>query len=76
MNKHQVRFDDFLLKGLFHKQSANIRQKFAHSFYILCKAYNKINIMKYNYRILDILLDNIPTSKSSGVNFEQYFSLV
>ncbi len=32
--------------------------------------------MKYNYRILDILLDNIPTSESSGVDFEQYFSFV
>jgi hypothetical protein len=29
--------------------------------------------MKYNYRILDILLDNIPTSKTEGVDYEQYF---
>jgi hypothetical protein len=75
-NKHSINFDSFLLKGLFHKQSKNVRQKFTHTFYILCKAYNELGVKKYNYRILDILLQNIPTSKSSGVDFEQYFSFV
>jgi hypothetical protein len=72
MNEYEVKFDDFLRKGLFFAPSPTIRKKFTYSFYILCKAYNKLNIMKYNYRILDILLEKIP-SKSAGVDYSQYF---
>ena len=40
---------------------------------MLCKAYNKTGVLKYNYKILDILLKKIPTQKSEGVDYEQYF---
>jgi len=69
-------FRQFLIEGLFTKKSQNIRLQFAFTFYVLCKAYNKRGVMDYNYIIMDILLDNIPTSKDKNIDSHQFFSFV
>jgi hypothetical protein len=62
-NPLNINLEQFLIQGLFAKDSKEIRVMFRNFFYVFCKASAQIEGRNCNQQLIEILLRNIPSEE-------------